>query len=118
MRALTRFCLPLLLAATTTMASAQSSPSDQKNLEPLPTVPPPPPGVNLDADLEPQVTITKRGEDQVEEFRVNGQLYMLRVTPVNGPTYYLVDEEGKGSWARRDTIGPNVQPPMWLIKSW
>lgn len=115
MRDLTRFCLPLLLAATATVASAQSN---QKNLEPLPTVPPPPAGIDLDADLEPQVTITKRGEDQVEEFRVNGQLYMLRVTPVNGPTYYLVDEEGKGNWARRDTVGTNVQPPMWLIKSW
>jgi len=42
----------------------------------------------------------------------------MKVTPANGPAYYLVDEEGKGTWARREQIGPNIQPPMWLIKSW
>jgi len=113
MRALTRLCLPLLLASALT-AFAQAP----QNLQPLPEVPPPPPGVNLEADLEPQVTITKKGEDKVEEYRINGRLYMMRVTPANGPTYYLVDEEGKGSWARRDQIGPDIRPPMWLIKSW
>lgn len=113
MRALTRLCLPLLLASALP-AFAQAP----QNLQPLPEVPPPPPGVNLEADLEPQVTITKKGEDKVEEYRINGRLYMMRVTPANGPTYYLVDEEGKGSWARRDQIGPDIRPPMWLIKSW
>ncbi|GAB2181002.1 hypothetical protein DLREEDagrD3_12250 [Denitratisoma sp. agr-D3] len=114
MRLLPRFCLPLLLTVLVPAALAQTP----KNLQPLPEVPPPPPGVNLDADLEPQVTITRKGEDQVEEYRINGQLYMIKVTPVNGPTYYLVDEEGKGTWARRDNLGSNVRPPMWLIKSW
>ena len=114
MRALTRLCLPLLLATAFPMALAQTP----NNLQPLPEVPPPPPGVNLDVDMEPQVVITKKGEDRVEEYRINGQLYMMKVTPANGPAYYLVDEEGKGTWARREQIGPNVQPPMWLIKSW
>jgi len=114
MRLLTRICLPLLLASAMPLALAQIP----NNLQPLPEVPPPPPGVNLDADLEPQVTITRKGEDKVEEYRLNGQLYMLKVTPVNGPTYYLVDEEGKGTWARRDQIGGDIRPPMWLIKSW
>ena len=44
---------------------------------------------------------------------------ILRLTPAQGGVpYYLVDDEGKGTWARRDTIGPNVRPPMWVIKSW
>ena len=33
---------------------------------------------------EPQVTITRRGEDKVEEFRIRGKLYMVRVTPPMG----------------------------------
>lgn len=88
------------------------------NLQPLPDVPPPPPGVAADADLEPQVTIVRRGEDKVEEYRVNGRLYMMKVTPTTGPSYYLVDEEGKGSWARRDNFDTNFQPPRWVIFSW
>ena len=88
------------------------------NLQPLPDVPPPPPGVSADADLEPQVTIVRRGEDKVEEYRVNGRLYMMKVTPSVGAPYYLVDDEGKGEWLRRDTVGANVQPPRWVIFSW
>lgn len=110
---LSKLVLSLALSAALS-AFAQAD----KKLQPLPEVPPPPPGVNLEADLEPQVTITKKGEDKVEEYRINGRLYMMKVTPANGPSYYLVDEEGKGDWARRDTIGPNIKPPMWLIKSW
>ena len=45
-------------------------------------------------DLEPQITITKRGNDQVEEHRVNGKLYMMKVTPNHGVPYYLVDDDG------------------------
>jgi hypothetical protein len=111
-----RLIAPLVFALTAGIAIAADQP---KNLQPLPEVPPPPPGVALDEDLQPQVTITRRGEDKVEEYRLNGRLYMLKVTPAQGGVpYYLVDDEGKGTWARRDGIGPNVRPPMWVIKSW
>ena len=96
------------------LAAAADKPA---NLQPLPDVPPPP-GVTADADLEPQVTITRRGEDTVEEYRINGRLYMMKVTPAAGPVYYLVDEEGKGAWARRNNYGADVQPPRWVIFSW
>lgn len=112
-----RLLLPLLLAvALPVWADAGAKRPD--NLQPLPEVPPPTAGANLDQDLEPQVTITTRGEDKVEEYRVNGRLYMLKVTPRHGVPYYLVDEEGKGNWARRDQMGPSVQPPMWVIHTW
>ena len=51
------------------------------NLQPIPDPPPPPPGFELDPALEPQITIIKRGTDTVEEYRVGGKLYMLKVTP-------------------------------------
>src|SRR3954467_10975841 len=54
------------------------------NLQPIPDPPPPPPGFELDPALEPQVTILKRGTDTVEEYRVAGKLYMLKVTPASG----------------------------------
>ncbi len=86
-------------------------------LEPLPEPPPPPPGLALDPALEPQVTITKRGEDKVEEFRVNGQLYALRVTPPHGISYWLMDATGDGTMMRRDSLDTGLRVPQWVIHS-
>src|SRR5450759_1426644 len=76
----------------------------QPGLEPLPEPPPPPPGLAPDPALEPQVTITKRGEDKVEEYRVNGRLYAVKVTPPHGVPYFLVDDMGNGVMSRRDSL--------------
>ena len=86
-------------------------------LEPLPEPPPPPPGLELDPALEPQVTITKRGENSVEEYRVKGKLYAIKVTPPNGVPYFLIDETGDGSMVRRDSLGTHVRVPQWVIHS-
>jgi hypothetical protein len=109
-----RLLLALLLAALAQFAAAQSRPAD---LQPLPEPPPPPPGMVNDSALEPQVTITKRGEDKVEEFRVNGQLYMIKVTPLHGTPYYLVDPKGNGGFVRQELIGSDkhLAVPMWVI---
>ena len=83
-------------------------------LEPIPE-PPPPPAGSLNEDLEPQVTITRRGEDKVEEHRINGKVYMLKVTPPHGVPYYLIDNVGDGSWVRQNSIESGVRVPMWVI---
>jgi hypothetical protein len=101
--------LPLLFGLS---ALAQQRPAD---LQPLPEVPPPPPMV--DNAPEPQVTITKRGQDKVEEFRVNGKLYMMKVTPPNGKPYYLLDNNGDGKWSRHDGVESGLSVPMWVIKT-
>jgi hypothetical protein len=93
----------------TSPAWAQQAP----NLEPLPYIPPPP-GV-VDPDLEPQITITQKGEDKVEEFRMKGRLYMIKVTPSHGKPYFLVDQRGDGLMRRYDDLSPNFMVPMWLI---
>ena len=99
-----------LLAAVALNASAQSRPS---NLQPLPEPPPPP--RSLEDPLEPQVTITKRGEDKVEEFRMNGKLYKVKVTPPHGVPYYLVDDRGDGAFSRHDIQDSGLRVPMWVI---
>jgi len=86
-------------------------------LEPLPEPPPPPPGFALDPALEPQVTITKHGEDQVEEYRVNGKLYAVKVTPPHGVPYWLVDGTGDGAMMRRDPLDTGMRVPQWVIHS-
>ena len=70
-----------------------------------------------DPALEPQVTITKRGEDKVEEYRVNGKLYMIKVTPPHGVPYYLMDVTGDGSMVRRDSLDTGLRVPQWVIHS-
>lgn len=89
------------------------------NLQPLPAVPPPPPGMEAwDSALEPQVTIVRTERETREEFRLNGKLYMIKVTPAAGPAYYLVDRQGDGHFIESDLPVPMTKPPMWVIHSW
>lgn len=91
----------------------------QNDLQPLPAVPPPPPGMEaFDAALEPQVTIVKSETETREEFRANGKLYMVKVTPAVGKPYYLIDHKGDGNFIESSIPGPTVKPPMWVIHSW
>ena len=99
--------------------------------EDVPAPPPPPPGYRGDStpppvehdkganrrneEIEPDITITTRGTDQVEEYRYNGQLYMIKITPKHGVPYYLIDEQGRGQFKRSD-LQPDVKPPMWVLK--
>lgn len=100
----------ILACAGASLALAQELPKD---LEPLPEAPPSVDGEGA-AD-EPQVTIIKRGEDTVEEYRVNGRLYMIKVTPKHGVPYYLVDQRGNGQFARMDALDSGLVVPMWVI---
>jgi hypothetical protein len=66
---------------------------------------------------EPQVTISKQTEQTVEEFRANGKLYMIKITPKHGVPYYLVDDRGDGKFARQDGLDSGLRVPRWIIKS-
>lgn len=92
---------------------------DRPATQPLPAVPPPPPDMaSWDATLQPQVTIKKNDKEVREEFRVNGRLYMIKVSPAGGfPAYYLIDHQGDGNFVQADVAGPATRPPMWVIKT-
>ena len=114
-----RLLIAIFVLAVALPASAQTE-ADAKSkppaLQPLPEPPPPPPPIQEgDPALEPQVTIRKQGEDTVEEFRINGKLYMIKVTPPHGTPYYLIDRHGEGVFERQDSIGTTLRPPMWVI---
>ena len=98
--------LTLLLSG---LAVAATTPSDRPpELKPVPDGPP---GAN-DA---PSVTIKPSGQGKVEEYRNNGKLYMLKITPKYGKPYYLIDPRGDGRFERQETL-PNLQPPHWVVK--
>jgi len=83
----------------------------------LTPAPPPPGPTGSEEDLQPEVTIIQRKDRTVEEFRVNGQLYMIKVTPKRGRPYFLVDSDGNGNFDMQRTAGPDLEPRM-LIPSW
>lgn len=105
----------LLLSAVAAPLLVWAADETPQQLEALPEPPPPPPGYELDPALEPQVTIVKRGEETIEEYRVNGELYMMKVTPSHGVPYYLVKETVDGGWARMDGPGEHIAVPNWVI---
>jgi len=90
-------------------------------LEPLPDVPPPPEGgANIQNSNEPVVTTRQDGDNKIEEYRVHGKLYAIRVTPKIGPPYTMLDQEGNGSFITLpdhadDAAGQKVHPPHWVL---
>lgn len=62
----------------------------------------------------PQVTSrTEANGDVVSEYRVAGQLRVVKVEPRNGVTYYLVDHDGDG---RPDAGDPSTRTPVTYYK--
>jgi len=76
---------------------------------------PPPPVIDNSASDEPEVTITKKKDQTIEEYRIGGRLYMIKITPKVGPPYYLVDEKGDGKFARQESLDSGFRPPSWVI---
>lgn len=53
--------------------------------------------------------------DTLEEYRVAGQLRMVKVTPSRGASYYMYDRNGDG---RMDSDKDGVSPVYWKLYSW
>lgn len=66
-----------------------------------------------------EVVIGGDGEGAINEFRINGQLYMIQVKPKKGPPYYLVDSDGDGDLeTRQNDLAPDLLIPAWVLKRW
>ncbi len=66
---------------------------------------------------DPDVTIRQDGDKTIQEFRQNGFLYAIKITPKNGKPYFLVRADGsEGNFIRSDQ--PDMLIPSWEIFSW
>ena len=66
-------------------------------------------------ELEPTVTIKTEGDREVEEYRVRGRLFAMRVKVKGAPPYWLIDMDGSGRMVPGQGIGPTISVPKWVI---
>lgn len=79
--------LALLVGAMTVSAQAQTAP-------------------------EPDITTQQQADRTIEEYRINGRLYAIRIIPPSGKAYFLYDNEGDGNFQRVDA--EHVPVPDWV----
>jgi len=85
--------------------------------------PPPPPLPEGSADdsnklPQPEVTIIEREDRTVEEYRVNGLLRYVKITPKKGPPYYIVDTNGDGVLDKQFDNLDNPPINQWILLQW
>jgi uncharacterized protein DUF2782 len=103
-----RFVAAVLLAI-----ALPAWPQQPPKLEPLPEIPPPPPGAASEQPGEPTVRI--QPGDQVEEQLIDGRR-VVRVTTPLGQEYYLVEDLGDGPGMRNESLDRGVRVPLWVIR--
>jgi hypothetical protein len=66
---------------------------------------------------DPEVTIRTEGDKTIQEYRQNGFLYAIKVTPKLGKPYFLVRADGTdANYIRSDQ--PDMLIPSWKIFEW
>ena len=98
-------------------------PVDAAPAEPEGDVPIPPKVQDESSMVEPTVEIRRDEDDNlVEEYRIDGRVYMVKVTPKDDrfPPYYYIDDDGDGNLELRegDRAAHPVKPVHWKIKEW
>lgn len=82
--------------------------------------PPPLPARLEDGEvIEPDVNIIQYEDRIVEEYRHGDKLYAIKVTPVVGRVYYLMDTDGDGSLETTQyELGGGFLIPHWILLEW
>jgi hypothetical protein len=61
---------------------------------------------------------TESNGDRIEEYRNNGQLTKVRVTPAHGKAFEVHDTNGDGHIDKLDASGNPVAPVQWTLFEW
>ncbi|ADJ27547.1 DUF2782 domain-containing protein [Nitrosococcus watsonii] len=99
------------------LVSAPAFSEEPEDLVPLPDLPSLPGQADT---MEPEIKIIQKGENMIEEYRLNGKLYQIKVTPSIGPSYFLVDADGDGDFESRfeGPVNSDMLIPSWVIFRW
>ncbi len=105
---LTALFAPLVMA----QSDAPAPPAEEAPIPPkIPALP--------SEDDAPVVNIRRdeQSGDVIEEYRINGRLQMVKVTPARGKPYQLIDTNGDGKLDSNDFEG-KVRPVYWTLFEW
>lgn len=92
---------------------------DDQDFAPVPAPPDLPDPLESGQPIEPQITLIQKEEALVEEYRMNGRLYMVKIMPNVGKPYFLVDRDGDGQMeSRMSEIYDDFNVPQWVLFSW
>lgn len=110
------FCLVTVLGLMQPAWSQDATSPAPEAVPPPPDIPEP---IRSGEPIEPEVTIIQKKDSTVEEYRMNGNLYMVKVTPAVGAPYYLMDRDGDGMMEfRTSKLGNDLVVPQWVLFEW
>ena len=107
----------MAIAGTLVFNVAQAQQQDD---ETDPAAPPPIPPKVPNEEVTPSVVIREKEGERIEEYSRDGRVYMVKITPIKGPAYWYLDEDGDGQLEIQQTDkghGP-VRPVYWKLKEW
>jgi hypothetical protein len=108
--------LSLLTLFTNPTYAVDESPPQ---VEVLPEVPDLPMPVESGEEMEPDISIIRKGDKVIQEYRRSGRVYMIKVIPDIGPPYYFIDANNDGKLdAQKYDQDKGAQVNMWKILEW
>ena len=107
------FCLFLL-------SSAVIADEDAPEISNSPEVPDMPLPVQDGEPMEADITIIRRGDKTIHEYRSNGKIYKIKIIPDIGPAYYFIDPDGDGEMEEvsESDLDSLIKINQWTIFSW
>lgn len=93
---------------------------EAEELAPMPEPPEMPMPVEDGENMEEaDITIIRKGKKTIQEYRKNGELYMVKIIPDVGPPYYLIDTDGDGNMdVRGNDMDRELNIHQWKILEW
>ncbi|MBT3813533.1 MAG: DUF2782 domain-containing protein [Gammaproteobacteria bacterium] len=109
-----------LLVCLFLFSTAALAEEDVPEITDSPEVPEMPLPVQDGEPMDADITITRRGEKTIHEYRVNGKIYKIKVIPDIGPAYYFIDPDGDGEMEEvsESDLDSLIKINQWTIFSW
>ena len=67
-----------------------------------------------------EVNIITEGDKTIEEYSLNGKVYMVKIHQKGFAPYYLIDLDGDGRMDEQvsELMAPRAPPPNWVLFRW